>query len=218
MKRLALAAIAALIPVASLQAIPISCASVTLQTLADYITQSAAGGCFVQDKLFTNFTYTGGADVTAADVNVDIVFSVTPGTEIHGFVFNTPALGTWVSGFTLAYTISVDPPDPQINITGAKTQGNFGINANPASVTNTLGNGVVQTVLLLDETQIDTFAGVQSLTVSNVATIPLRGSLISLENNFVQTLTGVVPEPASTVLMGVGLLAVAALVRKRLAR
>jgi len=213
MTRLALAAIAALVPFTTLQAVPISCNDPTMATLADYITQSAAGGCFVQDKLFTNFSYTGGGAVTAASVNVDPVFSALPGTEIHGFVFNTTVgVPVWVTGFTLAYTIAVDPPDPLINMTAAKTQANFGILANPSSVTNTLGNGVVQTVILGDETKIDTFAAVQSLTVSNVATIPGGGFLISLENNFRQTL---IPEPASNILIGAGLLAVAAFARKR---
>ena len=216
MTKFALAAVAALVPISTLQAVPVDCTTLA-SNLAAYITQSAAGGCFVQDKLFTNFSYTGGGAVAAANVAVDPVFTVLPGQEIHGFTFTTGAgIPVWVTGFTLAYTIQVDPPGVTQRIVSAKTQGNFGnVPPNPAMIVDTLGNGVVQTVSLGGgETDIDSFAPVASLSVSNAATIPTGGFLISLENTFTQVDTAI-PEPATNILIGSVLLGLAAFMRKR---
>jgi hypothetical protein len=178
-------------------AVPVDCN--TLNTLGQFI--AATDGCFVQDKLFTDFSYTGGGTVTASNVDVDVAFGV--GTEIHGLTL-TPNAGSpvWTTGFTFGYTISVDPPDPLVGIAGASLQINLGVLANPASAVSTKSNGLVQSALFGDETDTDLFAPVSSLTSSTVVTIPAGGFLISLEEHYVQA---IIPEPQSLLLIGVGL-------------
>lgn len=169
-------------------AVPVDCTTMT--TLAQYITQSAAGGCFVQDKLYTGFSYSGGGAVTAANVNVKVVFSGTPTgpMDIHGFVLTTAAgVPVWTVGFTWGYTISISPPSPSIIINSAKIQGDFGnLGPNPASATTTKSTGLVQTVSLGSETDIDSIASVASLTSSTTLTIPAGGFLISLDETYTQ--------------------------------
>jgi hypothetical protein len=135
-------------------AVPIACTTMT--TLDEYIGQSVAGGCFVQDKLFNDFSYAGGGAVTAADVGVTTVFEVLPTTDIQGFVF-APVAGAWTTNFTLGYSIAVFPPDPTVNIVGAKLQINTGLPNTAASATSTKSNGLVQvaTGIPADETQSD---------------------------------------------------------------
>jgi hypothetical protein len=203
-----------LMSVSSAFAVPVSCT--TLSTLSEYIAQSAGGGCFVQDKLFTNFSYSGGGATVAADVAVDVVFSVVPSQDIHGFILSTPADGVWSTGFTFGYTIAVDPPNPAVNITGAELQINLGILANPTTVVSTKSNGLVQATAFGNLTDIDLFAGLQLLTSSTVVTIPTNGFLISLEEDYIQTLSSApVSEPATMTLLGSGLLGMLAWLRLR---
>ena len=212
-KQIALCAVTLFTLAGSAFAVAVDCNSLT--TFQDYIDQSAEGGCFVQDKLFSNFDYTGGGVVTASNVSVGIVFSPAPGQDIHGFIFSPLGAPVWTADFSFGYTIAVDPPNPMVNITGAKLQSNLGILANPASAVSTKGNGLVQTAVFGDETAIDTFAGVQSLTSSTAVTMN-GGFLISLEENYTQTLTGV-PEPGTSLLFtgGLGLLLLGRLARRK---
>ena len=73
----------------SAHAVPVECTS--MNTLDQFISQNAGGGCFVQDKLFTDFSYSGGGSVTASDVDVATAFGI--GTDIHGFTL-TPEPGS----------------------------------------------------------------------------------------------------------------------------
>lgn len=172
-------------------AVPVDCTTMT--TLAQYVTQSAAGGCFIQDKLYTGFSYSGGGAITAANVNVKVVFSVSPTgpLDIHGFVLTTAAASpVWTVGFTWGYTISVSPPNPSININSAKIQANFGnLSPNPASATTTKSNGLIQNASLGSETDNDSFTPVPSLTSSTTVTIPPGGFLISLKETYTQETT-----------------------------
>jgi hypothetical protein len=197
---------------ANLAAVPIDCNGLT--TLQEYIDQNAAGGCFVQDKLFSNFSYTGGGTVSADEVDVDVIFSVLPTTDIHGFTFTTiQGVPVWTVGFTLGYTISVEPPSPLITITAAQVQGLFGTQPNPATIVSTKSNGVVLNSAQGAETDTAIFAGVPSLASSTTVTIPLGGALQSLEENYSQTF---VPEPGSMILLGLGFTVLSWGLRRRL--
>jgi hypothetical protein len=169
-------------------AVPVDCTTMT--TLAQYVAQNAGGGCFIQDKLYTGFSYSGGGAITTANVNVKVVFNTIAGgpLDIHGFVLTTAAgLPVWSVGFTWGYTISVSPPNPSVNINSAKLQANFGnLSPNPASARTTKGNGLIQNASLGSETDNDSFAPVQSLTSSTTVTIPPGGFLISLKEIYTQ--------------------------------
>ena len=200
MKPLHIALCGVLLATGVARAVPIPCTSPGMITLADYITQSASGGCFVQDKLYTGFSYSGGGAITAANVKVKVVFSGTPTgpMDIHGFVLTTGTVSpVWTVGFTWGYTISVSPPNPSININSAKLQANFGnLSPNPASATTTKGNGLIQNASLGSETDNDSFAPVQSLTSSTTVTIPPGGFLISLKETYTQQTTVPLPDVA----------------------
>jgi opacity protein-like surface antigen len=215
-KKVLTTAVAALISMSasSAFAVPVGCN--TLTSLAQYIAQNPGGGCFVQDKLFTDFSYTGGGATVAADVNVGVIFSSLPGQDIHGFVLSTPTDGVWSTGFTFGYTIAVNPPNPSINISGAEVQINLGVLANPTSAMSTKSNGQSESVVFGNETDSDVFAGVQSLSSSTAVTIPPTGFLISLEETYIETLSPPrVAEPGTMAVLGSGLLGMLAWLRWR---
>jgi len=220
MKRVLLALVVTVLFAGMASALP-QC--VSTDTLAIIIAQ---GGCEKQDKIFTNWSYTGGGTVTAADVGVNVIFA-TPasGIDTHGFTFtaNDPATGVWTTSFTLGYTISVIQPSTFL-ITGAGDQLFFGSvlpvpNNTSAVITKT--PGPTFNLNFTTQTGAATFAGVQSLTSLAVVTIPVSGPttglnfLASLEQSYTQTDTGIVPEPATTSLIGGALIGLGFLLRKR---
>jgi len=185
--------------------------------MQDYISQSASGGCFVQDKLFTDFSYTGGGGLTPSLVKVDTIFSALPGQDIHGFLVS-PVQGqpVWTVGFGLGYTIAVSPPVPGVLINSAKLQLNLGnLPPNPATGVSTKSNGAIQSVSFGDESETDIFAGVTSLTSSTNVSIPAGGFVASLEETYTQQVQVVVPEAGTSFLIGGGFLALALIRRRR---
>ena len=175
---------------------------VNSMTLANLI---GTGGCYVQDKLFSNWSYSGGGAVTDANVGINVIFSPVSGIDIHGFTF-TPTGGVWVEGFTLGYTISVLPAS-DFSITGATDQFMLGPLSNASLARSLKDGGTVATFNLSQgvTTQSATFPGVKSLTSLTTVTIP-EGALnfvASLEEDYVQM---VIPEPVTMILIGSGLL------------
>jgi hypothetical protein len=194
-----------------LAALPVDCTSLT--NLQQYLNQSALGGCIVQDKLFTNFTYTGGGAETASKVNVLATLSVLPDIDVHGFTF-TPA-SVWTTGFTLGYTISVHPPSAGVAIFAVSDQINLGPLVNATTAVSTKSNGVVFNLSQANSTLSATFADVASLSSSTRVTIPRNGYLISLGEQYVEMQ---IPEPVTWSVAGLGLLGLLGFRRIRRAR
>lgn len=200
----------------SAQASITPCANTTLQGLLNL---NATGGCQVDDKIFSAFTYNPGAgDPSAALVNANL--NANSGSLIYGWTFQT---GTnWVSNFTLGYTVTVDTTvatgcpscvlvkaTEQINgqipssVAGSITEG-----ANPTVNINLSGSGASATLTenltaATSLTKVATFTGVDS-----------NNKFFSYESDVVQS---AVPEPMTFSLMGAGLLGLG-LLRKRISR
>lgn len=222
MKRLAIggagAALLVVVSASPAEAVPVDCT--TLSTLQSYIDQNAGGGCFVQDKLFSNFTYTGGGPVTAALVDVDATFNVLPGQDIHGFVF-TPltsvgANGVWTSNFTLGYTMAVIPPSSFL-IVAAKEQINTGVGGTNVTAQSTKTPGGVINVAGLvnppgESVSIALIPPSALLTSFTNVTFGAGGILASLEEDYTQA---VIPEPTTLVLLGSGLIGVGTRLRRK---
>jgi uncharacterized repeat protein (TIGR01451 family) len=167
-------AVLGLLATASAQAVPVPCPQQT--TLAALMSLNASGGCFVQDKLFTNFAYSlGGND--AALVSATLVFHLVPGQDVHGWTFAHQ--GAWTSGFTLSYTVDVNPPNPAVAITASKDQIDTGLVPDGTSVSDTQTGATLSLNGGSPATQgaQSTYAGVASLTTTSVVAIP-QGSML----------------------------------------
>ncbi|HVX67735.1 MAG TPA: PEP-CTERM sorting domain-containing protein [Bryobacteraceae bacterium] len=184
-----------------MSATPVDCT--TLSNLQQYVDQSALGGCFVQDKLFTGFTYTGGGAETASDVKVSATLSTLPGIDIHGFTL-VPDL-VWTADFTVGYTISVMTPNSGVSIVAALDQINLGPLGNATTAVSTKSNGEVYNLNQSALTQSSGFSGVNSLSSMTSVTIPEGSFLISLEEQYTQTVENI-PEPGTLLMITGGLL------------
>jgi hypothetical protein len=206
--------LAACAAAAMLQAAPIACP--TTANLAQLIALSGTGnGCFIQDKLFNNFTYTnlsGTGATPAADVGATLVFQ--PGSnsqDIHGWIF-APTTGPWTTGFTLGYSIATVAGSGVV-ITAAKDQSNTGLLPNGDIVTDTqtpsspgpggtmvAGSPVTLTTMGTagHETDQITFSpSATSVTTSTSASIGSGGILQSYEQDWFESAGPTsVPEPA----------------------
>ncbi len=220
MSRFTLYATGVLASVGIAFAAPIACPTgVTLATLIALPTTGPNAGCQSQDKIFSGFTYTGGGAITAADINVGLVFQQpSSNTDIHGWNF-IPVGGSWSTGFTLSYTISVAPGNPNTSIFASKDQIDTGLVPNGIVLTDVqTGVGTLMPVGALgQETKQVTYSGLQSITTTSTATIPTGTGLLSLEQEWFENTASSVPEPAAMFLLGTGLLGVS-LLRRRLHR
>jgi uncharacterized repeat protein (TIGR01451 family) len=183
-----LSLLTSLFGVASVQAVPIDCSDPSLTTLDDLIVQSASGGCFSQDKLFTNFAYTG-SDPTSL-IAAQVIFQTgVNGQDIHGWTF-AKLSGAWITGFTLSYTVSVFPPNPLVTIAASKDQIDTGLIPNGTSLTDTQSVGVLNLngLSTANETGQMSYGGVASVTTTSVFTIPAGSLLVRYDQLFVENM------------------------------
>lgn len=212
MKRLALLVVAIFTGVSAMSAVslcPVATGSDTV-FMSDLIALNASGGCQSEDKIFSNFSYivaAGGIQPTA--VKAGLVLTRGTSSDIHGWLF-APLVGNWTnpsSGFTIGYTISISNPITSTwMIYASKDQINTGLTPNGVAMHDVQSIGTINTFGIggSESSQL-TYAGVNSVTTSSTATIPLGDELMSYEQDFFQRDTAV-PEPVTMVLIGSGLL------------
>ena len=225
MKRLLLLTAILVAATTVLSADPIQCS--TAATLADLVTFSASGGCISQDKIFSNFVYSGGGSITAGDVTVHLV-AILGDNDVHGWSFNPVNNSSWDTGFTLSYTISVAPGNPGLSIFESSDQINTtfrpnrvvvtdlqtGIgpgDTNPGTLTMTgVSNGTEtsSTAVPYSDSSIHTVS-----TFSFAPSGPRTGSLLSYEQDWYEQLTSA-PEPVTFLLIGSGLIGLTFLRRR----
>ncbi len=171
------------------QAAPGPCLSAT--TLAALIALNVTGGCQSQDKIFSNFSYSGSDPASA--INASLIFQPGPNTQdIHGWSFtNGNTAGKWLNGFTLGFTITVAPGFPNVSIIASKDQINSGLTGitNGTSVTDTqsIGTLTVNGLSTANETMQLAYGPVTTVTTSSVATIPPGSLLLKYDQEFFET-------------------------------
>lgn len=185
-------------------------------TLADLIADNSVGGCQHLDKIFSNFAYSL-TDASLVTANHDF----TPGPDstqsIHGWTFARTS-GTWSTGFTLSYDISVDLANfPFQRIYAINDQENSGFQPNTTSITDTetVTNPAGQTQIVVvtggcatgcTESNQQNFSPLAaSIHTSSVFTPGANGQLISYEQQWFER-SNAVPEPGTMALGGGALL------------
>lgn len=219
-----LATVVSLLPAATIAPCPTGVNGVVSLTLDQFLANgNFASGCEIGDKLFNNFSYTGGV-VAASNIGV----TITRGSG--GIVYQTllaPLSGSWTAGFNLGFTISVDTAiAPNNVIVQVKDQMNSSQaepppilpNASMSVATSTPGGTLTLLGILGQETnQTPMFAAtsvIHSITYdpNGAPANGPGGQLFSFE---VDTVQGTIPEPATFAAMGGGLVILAVMQRKK---
>jgi len=197
--------------VAVLPAVPIPCPESGALTL---LTGMNSEGCISQDKIFSNFAYSG--DVAASAVNVNLVLQIGTSQDIHGWSFVPET--AWLTGFTLGYDVTVAPGFPLVAIIQSKDQMNSGFLPNGVTISD-FQTGVTPSPLVMSgasgiETVFSNVYNLQTVHTATTATVGANSQLLSYEQTFFERVTAEIPEPMSFVLIGSGLLGLGLLRRR----
>jgi hypothetical protein len=202
------------------------------QTLSSLIALGA-GGCEIADKIYSNFSYSPGAgDPTSAQVNV----GVDNATAIFqtGLQFGSSGL-VWSSGFTVGYTVAVDPTacvaiygagkTCSVNAAQLAFQGALASSSNTAALTAAFSGASPGSVSVNDLT---TGANVNQIFFSpnfTATSVVITGSVNTLAFpidsfglDIYQQVASTAPEPATMFLIGGSLLGLGMFGRKKIAR
>ena len=199
-----------------------------LQTL---ITSFAglANACQSQDKLFWNFSYTlptGSIAPAASTVAANLIFQPGSGVDIHGWnfsdVWSQAGVGGALAGFTLSYIIEVVPGTPNTAITSADAVYAPSSQFAPGPETVTWSAGTPATVVLTSGSpgpQPPTgLAGLPNnfqgpITVT--ASFSGSGAITQTTLRFYESVPLSTPEPATMLLLGLGLAGLGVIKRRR---
>jgi hypothetical protein len=211
---------------ASVASLHAAAACTTDTTLAALIALGSTG-CSIDDKLYSNFSYTPDAGAPAASL-VDAAVDENASVYLTGWTF-TSATGSFNGDFTLGFTamVIVSGPGscPTCLIVSDTEQINSGTTApgpQKGSVALTPGGIVnMNNILVANETgQVIYSPGVSEVT--KLATIGgLSGSapLVSFESDIHESMgVSAVGEPPTGILLGAGLIGVGFLTRRRAVR
>lgn len=175
----------------------------TVQTMADALALSA--GCYNQDKLYFNFTYSNPSGEVATDfVDVGARYRVVGAQDIHSLSFT----GGWTTPFTITYNVRVLDPElwiTQLSLDFTTAPGN---SPTVTQTSNPLPGALVAT-------WNDRPAGTLTNGVRHLA-VSINGTPNNFIDSVVSTYTqSAVPEPATYAMLGAGLVALAYGVRRR---
>ena len=196
---------ALLIAVAALPlfAAPTSCVGIQGWSLVTYWQTLSAEGCYIGDKVFTNWAYTGPSDPA-------VVISDLPQQDLH--VVNVGPLTGGVHHFE--YVVSLyNVQDPNLLIRQVTLGVNYTIGSG-ATATKTLLNlagAPLDVLTTMAATDYSIKLALSALKVTVDVTVPAGVTVGTITDGIIQG----VPEPVTYTLIAGGLLALGLLRRKR---
>ena len=207
-------------------ATPLACTSGTLTSL---ISTNASGGCEIADKIYSNFSYSPtGTDPTSDQINVGLDNNTL--ADQTGLQFGTSGPVWTSSGFTVGYTVTVDPAQcvaiygagVTCSVMGAQLafQGSFANPSNTAGMNATFSGATPSSLAVNDlatgnnSNQVTfsptwTTSDIVITGTGNTGSFPIDGFSLDIYQQITPA-----PEPATFSIMGAGLLSLGFLGRR----